>query len=209
MKVMPNQIIAHRTPAEAWRWACSIVNTYGDKVITEDRKVTKEVRNLMVQLLEPGESWPIPGSNWDLPGLEKYAEQFLSGLNETGFAYTYGERLVAYASPWLQIQPVNQIHDSVIVRLNNEKNTRRAIATTWMPWFDPYNADVPCLQLVDFLYRQNKLHLSAIFRSQDIARAFPANAYGLWKLLCYVGQEAGMEPGSLTIMAVSAHIYEI
>jgi len=92
MKVMPNQIIAHRTPADAWRWACSIVNTYGDKVITEDRKVTKEVRNLMVQILEPGESWPIPGSNWDLPGLEKYAEQFQSGENPTGFAYTYDQR---------------------------------------------------------------------------------------------------------------------
>lgn len=209
MKVMPNQIIAHRTPAEGWKWACQIVNTYGDKVITEDHKLTKEVRNLVVQILEPGEGWPIPGSRWDIPALERYAEQFLSGENETGFAYTYGERFVNYHSPWLDLPPVNQINDSVIYRLINGKTTRRAIATTWQPWFDPFNSECPCLQLIDFLFRDEKLNMTAFFRSHDILQAWPANVYGLNKLLEYVGGEAGMEPGSITTVSTSSHIYEV
>ena len=207
MKVMPNQVIAHRTPAEGWRWALNIINTYGDKVITEDRKVTKEVRNLVVQILEPGEGWPIPGSGWDMPGLEKYAEQLMSGDNPSKFEYTYGERLRTYPDAEGSYA-IDQI-DFCIDRLRKNKTTRRSIAITWVPDWDDVGNEVPCLQLIDFLFRDGKLHLSAIFRSWDVQQAAPANMYGLWRLLCYVASEAGMEPGSLTIMAVSAHIYEV
>lgn len=207
MKVLPNQIIAHRTPAEAWRWACQIVNNYGDKVITEDRKLTKEVLNLQVQILEPGEGWPIPGSNWDLPGLEKYAEQLMSGENPSKFEYTYGERLRTYPDTE-GYYAVDQI-DFCIDRLRKNPTTRRSIAITWVPDWDDRGKEVPCLQLIDFLYRDGKMHLSAVFRSQDILQAFPANAYGLWRLMEYVAGEVGMDTGSLTIMAISGHIYEV
>ena len=208
MKIMPNQNQAFQTPAEAWKWACSIVNTYGDKVITEDRKVTKEVRNLMVQLLEPGESWPIPGSNWDLPGLDEYAEQLLSPINP-GFDYSYGNRLRAYYSAdGIDETEIDQI-GVLIEKLKENPTTRRAIAITWQPGVDNFRQHTSCLQLVDFLYRQDRLHLSAVFRSHDLRQAWPANVYGLNKLLEHVAKEADMRPGSLTTFSVSAHVYEV
>lgn len=208
MRVMPNQLVAHRTPAEAWRRACRIVDTYGDKVITEDRKVAKEVRNLVVQILEPGGGWPIHGSGWNMAGLEKYAEQLMDPENP-GFDYTYGNRLRAYYSAdWIDEYEIDQIK-VLIEKLKANPQTRRAIATTWQPGEDNAKQHTPCLQLVDFLFRDGKLHLSATFRSWDVGQAAVPNMYGLWKLLCYVAQEAGMEPGSLTIMAVSAHCYEL
>jgi thymidylate synthase len=72
---------------------------------------------------------------------------------------------------------------------------------------DQSRQHVPCLQLIDFLFRGGKLNLTAYFRSHDIERAYPCNLYGLNKLLEYVAREAGMEPGSITTISASAHIY--
>lgn len=212
MKVMPNQLIAHRTPAEAWKWALSLIDRYGDLIRTEDNQMCREIRNLQLTIMEPGEGWPIPGSAWSsLKALDIYAEtEILSPIIPDGFRYSYGERLFAYPPIFMDewIDPINQIK-MVITRLKVNPTTRRAMAPTWQPFEDHNKDSVPCLQLVDFLFRDGKLHLSATFRSWDVRQAAPANMYGLWKLLCYVGQEAGMEPGSLTIMAVSAHVYEL
>ena len=168
--------------------------------------------NLQLTILEPGEGWPIAGSGWSsIKALDIYAEtEILSPTVPDGFRYSYGERLFAYPPIFMDewINPINQI-EKIIARLKANPETRRAMAPTWQPFGDHSKDSVPCLQLIDFLYRDGKLHLSAIFRSQDIAQAFPANAYGLWRLLCYVAGEVGMETGSLNIMAVSAHIYEV
>lgn len=206
MKIMPNQNKAFQTPGEAWNYAMRLIENFGDRVITEDGQLTKEVMNIMVTVLEPQAGWPIQGSGWDMAGLNKYAEQLLSGENDSGFEYTYGERLRAYNDP--DAGEVDQIA-YVIEKLQKNKTTRRAIAITWSPWWDNESEHVPCLQSVDFLYRQNALHLTAYFRSQDVARAWPANLYGLSKLLGNVGDQAGMTPGSITTISASAHIYEV
>ena len=204
MKILSNQIPAYRTAGEAWKAGLNLIERFGDQVITEDRKVTKEVRNLVLQVLEPSEGWPILGSGWDLPGLEKYAEQLLSDENN-GFDYTYGERLRLYPDTG-GIYKMDQI-DFLIGRLKDNPTTRRAIAITWVPEWDAIGHHVPCLQLIDFLFRGGKLNLTAYFRSHDIERAYPCNLYGLNKLLEYVAREAGMEPGSITTISASAHIY--
>lgn len=217
MKIMPNQIPAHRTAAEAWQYAKQLIDSFGDKVITEDRKLTKEICNLHLCILEPLEGWPIDGSGWDLPALDRYAEQLLSGENPSGFAYTYGERLTRYPDSIDDLfilrdcynprKHTNQI-DEAIKRLTKEPSSRRAVAITWIPYFDSYNAEVPCLQLLDFLIRGGKLNCTAFFRSWDCGRAAPANMYGIAKLMAHVGEAVGVPVGSLTIVAASGHIYQ-
>ena len=205
-----------RYPADAWQWACGTIQSRGDLVKTEDGKLTKEIMNLMVTVLNPGEGWPIAGSEWDLTALNRYSEQLLSHENP-GFDYTYGERLRGYPiSRWsLNIGHFNSDRDlsqdqiqDIISKLRKNPNTRRAIAITWVPEIDNKHHHVPCLQSVNFLYRQIRLHMTAYFRSHDFARAWPANLYGLNKLLQYVGKETGLTPGSITTISVSAHIYE-
>lgn len=61
--------------------------------------------------------------------------------------------------------------------------------------------------LVDFLIRDRKLHCTAVFRSHDIARAWPANVYGLGKIMKLVSESLGTETGTLTVFSISAHIY--
>ena len=60
----------------------------------------------------------------------------------------------------------------------------------------------------DFKLRDGRLHLSIFFRSHDFAGAYPANLYGLARLLEYVSGEVGAEPGSISTTSASAHIYE-
>jgi hypothetical protein len=51
--ILPNQLMAHRSPGAAWDYAKFLINNYGDQVITEDRKITKEICNLHLCILEP------------------------------------------------------------------------------------------------------------------------------------------------------------
>ena len=208
-KILPNQSRAFHYPAQAWAWAMSLIDLHGDMVRTEDGQLTKEIMNLMVTVLEPGKGYPIPGSEWDLTALNRYAEQLLSPENP-GFEYTYGERLRKYPD---SIDGGYAGADSdqleyIICKLRENPLTRRAIAITWIPDVDRLHEHVPCLQSVDFLYRQDKLHLVAYFRSWDVGRAMVPNVYGLSKLLDHVAEQTWMKSGSLTCMTASAHVYE-
>jgi len=60
----------------------------------------------------------------------------------------------------------------------------------------------------DFKLRDGRIHLAAFFRSHDFCGAYPANLYGLARLLQYVAERVGAEPGSISTTSASAHIYE-
>ncbi|MFA5408520.1 MAG: thymidylate synthase, partial [Bacilli bacterium] len=96
----------------------------------------------------------------------------------------------------------------IIKKLNAEPTSRRAFAITYDPDLDMHEDSIPCLQLVNFLIRDGKLHLTTVFRSWDVKRAAPQNLYGLSKLMEYVTVQVGFPMGELTVFAVSAHIYE-
>lgn len=205
-------------PGPAWRWAMDIIRANGATVLTEDGQRTMEVMNLMVTVENPLMGWPLADSGWDLVGLDEYATQLMNPYAK-GFDYDYGNRLKCYPSPKRQDDcwncsgdahagAVDQI-DGVINTLKKSPTTRRAIAITWIPNDDLESYyHVPCLQLLDFLIRGEALHCTAFFRSWDVARAGPANMYGLAKLMEHVGQQVGVATGSLTVVAASAHIYE-
>jgi thymidylate synthase len=203
----------HRTPAQAWKWAMSQFADYpaGVKppwqaVTTEDNQATREVCNLCLSIERPLEGFPIAGSGWNMEGLKQYAEQLLSGENPSGFKYTYGERLVTYPDTEGNYT-IDQI-DNCITRLKRHPESRRAIAITWVPDWDCFDDEVPCIQSADFLIRDGKLNATVFIRSWDLQRAAPCNMFGLAKLMEYVAGEIGVPVGSLSIVAVSAHVYQ-
>jgi len=124
-----------------------------------------------------------------------------------GFDYSYGNRLRAYESfiDDRQVSIFDQL-ENVINKLREAQETRRAIMVTWYP-SDIKKKNVPCMIMVDLLIRAGKLHLTAVFRSHDIARAWPANVYGLSKIMKLVAESLGVEIGTLTTFSISAHIY--
>jgi thymidylate synthase len=73
---------------------------------------------------------------------------------------------------------------------------------------DLWAKNIPCLQLAEFLYRDGRLNLIAVFRSHDFKGAYVANMYGLNALLQQVARETGLTPGSITTISIACHYYK-
>jgi thymidylate synthase len=184
-------------------WESLVKRIMKDGVLITDERgsVTREILNTIVNVKNPLDSESPKGYFWTGEKLDKYSEQFLS-KDKQGFIYTYGNRLRAH------FDNIDQIQEA-IKRLNNFKESRRAISITWDPTVDTKNDEVPCMMLVDFKIRDGKLHTTGLWRSHDIYGAWFPNAVGLSNLTKYVAGEVGMEVGMLTIHSISAHIYEV
>lgn len=105
-------------------------------------------------------------------------KKFIYLTENNGFIYTYPERLQNYR---MKIN-INQI-DVIIQRLKKDKGTNRAVAVLYNPELDANREDIPCLNWIQALIRDNSLYLSVMFRSNDIYNAFPSNMF----FITYVG----------------------
>jgi len=190
--------------SEAWQRGLSLIWRQGEEITDQRGTRIKEILSLQMVVEDPYQEMIPPGYSWNEERLEEYARQLLSGDNP-GFEYTYGERLRAWALPGGV--PLDQI-EQAIARLRASSSTRRATAVTWIAPVDSSKEEVPCMIVDDFKLREGRLHLSIFFRSHDFAGAYPANLYGLARLLQYVADEVGAEPGSISTTSASAHIYE-
>jgi thymidylate synthase len=217
--VRVGRFIRAETIPEAWRRGLNLIWRQGEEITDERGTRTKEVLALEVVVEDPRRDMIPDEYSWNRPRLEDYASQLISGDNP-GFEYTYGERLRAWYLPGSGNRgdlcggdiggsrgPIDQI-DYVVLRLRANPNSRRASAVTWIPPVDTMKEEVPCMMVDDFKIRDGRLHLTALFRSHDFAGAYPANLYGLTRLLEHVAERVGAEPGSITTVSCSAHIYD-
>jgi len=182
-------------------WLRILSSLHYSDLFESERGQTKELLNLMVKITDPENDMICEHFPMGETELEDYSKQLLNP-DKQGFFYTYGERLRNNGK-----EGVDQI-DYVVKCLKENPNSRRAIAVTWIPPVDTKTDEVPCMILVDFKVRNKKLHLTAVFRSNDMFGAWPANAYGLTRLGEHVAQELGIKFGTLTTLSISAHIYE-
>ncbi|MHB8120326.1 MAG: thymidylate synthase [Methanothrix sp.] len=198
------RFIRARTISDAWHRGLNLIWRQGAEITDERGTRIRELLSLQVVVEDPYHEMIPAQYSWNEERLEEYAQQLLSGKNP-GFEYTYGERLRAWSLPGMSA--LDQI-EQVILRLKASANTRRATAVTWIAPVDAAKDEVPCMIVDDFKLRDGCLHLSIFFRSHDFAGAYPANLYGLARLLQYVSSEVGANPGSISTTSASAHIYE-
>ena len=121
-------------------------------------------------------------------------------LDDDGFIYTYSERLQNYRGR-------NQLID-IVTRLKQDMGGNRAVAVTFNPFIDNKHDDIPCLQLIQALVRNNKLILSVYFRSNDLYGAFPSNMMFLTYLGMKIANELGVQFDYIDYHCSSLHIYE-
>ena len=121
-------------------------------------------------------------------------------LDDNGFIYTYSERLQNY-------QGRNQLID-IVNRLQQDRGSNRAIAVTFNPFVDNERANIPCLQLIQALVRNDKLILSVYFRSNDLYGAFPSNMMFLTYLGMKIANELDVKFDYIDYHCSSLHIYE-
>lgn len=137
--------------------------------------------------------------------IEEYYHVFMSPEKPPGVQYTYGNRLMAYPT---NDGPLDQIKESIIRNLKASPDSRRAVATTLVPWIDAKSDEPPCITQVQALQANGRLHWLVTVRSHDIFKAAIPNAFGLRHLQGKVTQELGFELGALQITSQSAHLYE-
>ena len=179
----------------------------GEDMITEDGEACREIRNTVIDITNPKLKSISPKYPLGKNTVEKYTKNLLYG-SENEFSYDYHSRLFKYP---VNGTTLNQI-EYIIEKLKTQKNSRRALAITWQPILDievskKDRGSVPCLQYVQFLIRDNKLHQTVLFRSNDLLLAYHANALGLISLGEMIAKNIGVEYGTYTHHSVSMHIY--
>jgi len=178
---------------------------------TEDAEATVEFEEIAMQvdtpLAEPAVS---PHSRFQQRFVEQYARDLIHG-SHAAFEYDYhgrlfdwGERLVNEGQP-VHVDQIAYIVD----KLRSQPETRRAVAITWNPVIDEKLDDCPCLQLVQCVVRDNKLHMRVIFRSNDMLTAAGANMYALVQLQKHIADQLGITCGTYTHISLVPHIYYI
>ena len=198
------RFIRGRTISDAWHRGLNLIWRDGQEIIDERGTKIRELLSLQVVVENPYVEMIPKEYSWNEERLEEYALQLLSADNP-GFEYTYGERLRGWSVG--SDQRVDQI-EQAIRRLKTSPSTRRATAVTWIPPVDEIKDEVPCMIVDDFKLRDGCLNLSVFFRSHDFAGAYPANLYGLARVLEQVAKEVGARPGSISTTSASAHVYE-
>lgn len=209
--VKVGRFIRGKTITDAWHRGLNLIWRQGQELTDERGTKIKELLALQVVVEDPYQEMIPHEYSWNQERLEEYAAQLLSGENP-GFEYTYGERLRRWKIPEDEISTtssdsVDQL-EHVIRRLKASSSTRRATAVTWIPPVDNARDEVPCMIVDDFKLRDGKLNLAIFFRSHDFAGAYPANLYGLARVLQFVSGEVGAMPGSISTTSASAHIYD-
>lgn len=146
--------------------------------------------------VNPGEAWKLRKEIW---------EEFIN--DEGKFDYSYGERMNRNDDP---------LHE-VINLLKKDPDTRKAIVPIYDGYLDTVHlcgdARIPCSMYYDFLIRTNvrgekQLNICYHQRSSDFITHFGNDVYLAWRLMEYVAEQVGIQPGYLYHTIDSLHAYK-
>jgi thymidylate synthase len=188
--------------ADVWTRLIDLILRFGVVKPTEYGIRQREALNLTAVVTDEDPAHPhlpgfLPVTASDLAG---YFPGVLEDTPPGDLSYTYGNRLRGYFG-------VDQIA-VLIEKLCEAPYTRRAVAVTWDPTFDPQLETPPCLTQLVFNVVEGHLFLTYVARSQDIVGAWPQNTLALRALQGRVADQLGLQLGPITSHSISAHIYE-
>jgi len=218
-KVFPSEISGFRIESEtiglAWLQILKITLRFGweiPRVITYGGR-EKMVLNLVAVVTDENIKKPkiyrfFPFKKSDL---KTYFQSFFS--TEIGHqGYTYGERIFKYQKSPEDKKTIDQL-SLMAKKLKSFSFNKGALITLWNPSIDNYPIRkpwrTPCLTLIQGICCQdNKFHLTAYFRSNDMFGAWPQNAFALRKLQTELAKKIKKQVGVLTTISQSAFIDE-
>ena len=147
--------------------------------------------------------WPF--FNFDKKILKKYFRNFFGSVRGDE-AYTYGERLFAYEVDGKIVDQVSRMTK----KLMSFPYNKGALAVLWQAGIDNFPIRkpwrTPCLTLVQGFCMNDKLYLTAFFRSNDMFGAWPLNAFALRKLQSMIAGKINKSVGDLTIISHTAFV---
>ena len=186
--------------SDAWLTCVKKIMQEGNEVEDERGSKTLELQNVVLEITNPDDNTIPECSPWRDDRLETYKQELLDPNNDQGFVYTYGNRLREYFG-------IDQL-DKCIEKLNDCRESRRAIAITIDPIKDNEVDEIPCLQEIAFLIRDDKLYMTDFFRSNDCGGATFPNQFGKREVGYYVADNTNTKLVNMVHHAMSLHIYE-
>jgi len=194
-----NHNIVKDTPLEAWRELIFRLVRFGH--LTHLRKGDRqELQNVRAVVRNPGpdDEDALREYNFSLNSLRQYQhDMLLPALPEDG-TYTYGNRIREYFG-----------FDALAKfghRLRENPQDRDCYLALWDSHTDIDADDGPCLVSLFFRVFDEKLTLTATYRTHNALDAWLKNVYGLMRAQEIVADEAGIEIGALTVISHSISI---
>jgi thymidylate synthase len=185
---------------EAWLELLFLLTRFGRRV-TLKKGERLELQNVKVVVEDPQGIEPeiLAAHDVDPGKISKYFMEFLEGDLRPDEAYTYGHRLRTY----FKLDAVKVLAE----RLQKDPEDRKAYFTLWDNTRDlTAKESRPCFVSVFFRKFEDKLTLTATFRTHNAMDAWLLNLYGLMALRQEVAGRAGLPPGAITVFSHSISI---
>lgn len=180
---------------EAWLKAMNLVMSEGEYINDEDIML-KEIRNLYITIDDVSEEDNIIVKYGDKDRIELMKKKYFTcGL--------VGNYKIDYGSYIFNNNGINQF-EWLCQRLKNKPESKSATISLHRAGEDK----LTCLSLLDFKLRDNKIDMTAVYRSQNIYSSHLGNIIALRKLQKNLANEINAEVGKVELIALSAHIYE-
>jgi len=135
--------------------------------------------------------------------LEKYADKtMIENMQKVFFTNEKNDLGHSYFDN--MCSPYKNDYESDIVRILGEKrNSKRATITL----NSSGSGKVPCINVIDFLIRDEKLNIYYFSRGQDSYKKFYADALVMATMQSNIAKKLSTEIGEITGYIVSSHIY--
>lgn len=201
---MKHFFVEERSLPEAYHKALCLLHDEGNIYPCEDQDNPSHMKeiSIMISIREPYAEPMISklyiGGHFEL---QQYTMELTQGIMDFKIGqgkcweYTYSQRLL----PWLPF---------IYKELRRNKFSRRAVIAIRNNEVDSSNTSPACLQNIIFNIRDEKLHMTVLFRSNDAVQAHFMNCVGLIYLQKMVADELGYPVGTYTHIAESFHAYE-
>ena len=177
----------------------------GEKIVIDnitDNIITLEELKTNVKYAEEEFKWYLSGTNridWS-PLIEKVWKKYSPDGETANSAYGYrifGNDQIAI-DQW----------EWCIEQLRKDPDTRQALININNAYDKNLEKDIPCTISLQFLLRDNRLHMICNMRSSDIYFGFRNDLYCFTRLQQAMADELGVEYGKYIQIAGSLHMYE-
>ncbi|MBV9760304.1 MAG: hypothetical protein JO340_07070 [Acidobacteriaceae bacterium] len=200
-----NHNILRGTPLEAWRELIFRLVRFGHR--NRLRKGDKiELQNVKATIEAPVEesAEALNEFGFSLEHFHEYQERILDARKPPDLVYTYGNRLRGYFE--IDGEPIDGLQ-IMVDRLRKDPESRHAYMTLWD---NPANlvsgTHCPCLVSIFFRRFEERLTLTATFRTHNAMDAWLENVYGLIAIQRFVAEGAGMATGAITVFSHSISV---
>jgi thymidylate synthase len=200
-----NHNILRNRPLEAWQELVFRLVRFGQRSrLKKGERV--ELQNVKVIVEAPEEEAPemLERYGFSLTKFQEYQRRILDPEKPPEIEYTYGNRMrghFRYAD-----RPVDSL-EIAVGRLGDDPESRHVYVALWDNARDLSEGHgCPCLVSLFFRRFDDRLTLTATFRSHNTMDAWLENFYGLMAIQRYVAERVGIPPGAITVFSHSISI---